>query len=288
MKFSKFAIAGIFAISSIPALAQTTATSNQNQVSSSQSNAQGGAGGAGGSGYGGSASADNLGNTQVINFNSPEVSRNVLDQTVNSTSTVNGTQTLNTVSSGGTNNVSRVINEGSSEQRVVYSGSQTIKNVPSMNAPPLTTSNDTCMGSTSGSAAGAGIGLSFGTTWTDVNCLRLKNARELWNMGVRAASLELLCSDENNRKAIEASWKTEEDFLCSTSRAERSQMQAAAAQAAKVAVAPTQGVVVARASSSSNQGCFTVAQAKRDPMWASANLNDPLVARRANVCTTAG
>jgi hypothetical protein len=94
-------------------------------------------------------------------------------------------------------------------QQIEYSGTQTIKNVPSVNGPPLTTSNDTCMGSTTGSFNIAGLGIGGGSTWVDVNCKRLKNSRELWNMGMKAASLALLCLDPDNRDALE-----ETGFIC--------------------------------------------------------------------------
>ena len=71
-------------------------------------------------------------------------------------------------------------------------------------APMLTTSNDTCMGSTSGSVTTSVVGVSMGTTWTDTNCVRLKNAREMWNMGMRGAAVALLCMDELNNEALEA------------------------------------------------------------------------------------
>lgn len=70
-------------------------------------------------------------------------------------------------------------------------------------APPLTTSNDTCMGSTSASANGAGFGVSFGSTWTDDHCKRLKMRRELWNKGMKAASLAIDCMDPGARSALE-------------------------------------------------------------------------------------
>lgn len=87
--------------------------------------------------------------------------------------------------------------------RVEYSGTQTIKNVPSVNGPPLTTSNDTCMGSTSGSINGPGFGIGLGSTWQDKNCVMLKNAREMWNMGMKAAAMALICNDQANRAALE-------------------------------------------------------------------------------------
>ena len=90
-------------------------------------------------------------------------------------------------------------------QKVEYSGTQTIKNVPSVSGPALTTSNDTCMGSTSGSVNIAGLGIGGGSTWTDTNCKRLKNARELWNMGMKGAGMALMCMDAENRDALTSS-----------------------------------------------------------------------------------
>lgn len=86
---------------------------------------------------------------------------------------------------------------------VIYSGTQTVKNVPSVNGPSLTTSNDTCMGSTSGSLNIAGLGIGGGSSWVDENCKMLKNSRELWNMGMKAASLALMCNDSANKEALE-------------------------------------------------------------------------------------
>lgn len=134
------------------------------------------------------AQATNQGNSQNITFSSPE--KTTVDQTVNQT--VNGTTTSNQVVSGGTN---------SSIHQTF--GTQTIKNTPSVSGAPLTSSNDTCMGSASGSANVPGIGLSFGKTYTDDNCVMLKNSRELWNMGMKAASMALMCMDKNNRAALE-------------------------------------------------------------------------------------
>ena len=82
-------------------------------------------------------------------------------------------------------------------------GSTTIRNVPAMGTTLLTTSNDTCMGSTSGSVVVAGFGIGGGSTYVDTDCRRIKNARELWNMGMKSASLALMCNDPENRIALE-------------------------------------------------------------------------------------
>jgi hypothetical protein len=70
-------------------------------------------------------------------------------------------------------------------------------------APPLTSSNDTCMGSASVGAAAMAFGLSLGSTYVDENCMMLKNSRELWNMGYRGAAIARMCMDTRNREALE-------------------------------------------------------------------------------------
>lgn len=92
---------------------------------------------------------------------------------------------------------------GESHQYIETGGTQTIKNVPSVSGPALSTSNDTCMGSSSGSVNGPGFGVSLGSTWSDTNCKLLKNSRELWNMGMKAAAMALMCTDAANREALE-------------------------------------------------------------------------------------
>jgi hypothetical protein len=96
---------------------------------------------------------------------------------------------------------------------IEYGGTYTIRNVPSVNGSQLVTGNDTCMGSTSGSLNIAGLGLGGGTTYTDLNCKRLKNAKTLWDMGMHAASLALLCKDDENREALE-----ETGYTCPTKK----------------------------------------------------------------------
>jgi hypothetical protein len=96
-----------------------------------------------------------------------------------------------------------IVNSGLSKNIVEYQGSYTIKNVPSVNGPNLITSNDTCMGSSSASVNGPGIGIGFGSTWTDDQCKRLKMSRELWNKGMKAASLAMDCMDPAAKAALE-------------------------------------------------------------------------------------
>ena len=72
-------------------------------------------------------------------------------------------------------------------------------------APALVTSGDTCMGATSGAVSSAIVGIAMGSTYVDKNCQTLKNTRELWNMGQRAAAMARMCMDDLNREAMELS-----------------------------------------------------------------------------------
>ena len=127
-------------------------------------------------------SANNNGSNVAVEFNSPG------DTTAHITQ--DGTITTNNVRSG------------TATERVEYSGSYKLKNTPSVNGGNLTTSNDTCMGSTSGSVNVPGVGVGFGTTWTDDHCKRLKMSRELWNKGMKAASLAMDCMSADAREAL--------------------------------------------------------------------------------------
>lgn len=135
------------------------------------------------------------------------ISPNVM---VTSPTTATAEQTSTATNSGVSgNNNTTFTSPAAITQRIEYSGTQTIKNTPSVNGPMLTTSNDTCMGSTSGSLNIAGLGFGGGSTWVDTNCKRLKNSRELWNMGMQAASIALMCNDRENKEALEIT-----GFIC--------------------------------------------------------------------------
>lgn len=138
---------------------------------------------------GSESQASNNGNNQSIIFSSPGESKNTVRY------------------------------EGGTRQEVINSGTSRVKNVPSVSGPPLVSSNDTCMGSVSGSVNVAGFGGGFGTTYKDANCVMLKNSRELWNMGMRGAALARMCMDPDNREALEIT-----GFICpQTERAQKNQ-----------------------------------------------------------------
>jgi hypothetical protein len=115
------------------------------------------------------------------------------------------TDTRSEAVANNTGNAQTLIFNSPSESvtRIETHGTTTLKNVPSIGAPALITSNDTCMGTTSGGLAVAGFGLSIGSTWSDDNCIMLKNSREFWNMGMKAASMARMCMDTKNKEALE-------------------------------------------------------------------------------------
>lgn len=117
--------------------------------------------------------------------------------------------------------LTRQVIETTGNQGVNYSGEYKLKNVPSMASPNLTTSNDTCMGSISGSVAVPGFGIGGGSTVIDENCVMLKNSRELWNMGMRAAAMARMCMDTKNREALEIT-----GFKCPQEEAAKEEQQA--------------------------------------------------------------
>jgi hypothetical protein len=102
-----------------------------------------------------------------------------------------------------------------------------IKNTPAIGLSQLTSSNDTCMGSVSVGGSGPGFSIGVGTTFTDGNCVMLKNSRELWNMGMKGAAMALMCNDANNKAALELT-----GYECpQTTKAKKDAEAAAAAQA---------------------------------------------------------
>jgi hypothetical protein len=118
---------------------------------------------------------------------------------------------------------------GESVSKVEYSGTQTVKNVPSVSGPPLVSSNDTCMGSVSSALNVPGFGASFGKTIIDNNCVMLKNSREMWNMGMKGAALARMCMDPENKEALEIT-----GFTCPQTTRDQERAKAKLAKTAQI------------------------------------------------------
>ena len=100
-------------------------------------------------------------------------------------------------------NTNRNINESNSTQTI----NQNIKS----EAPPasaiapsiMSYSQDLCTVGRSGAFQGQVFGFSSGRTVTDKNCERLKLSKYLYDMGMKVASISLLCADERVFNAME-------------------------------------------------------------------------------------
>jgi len=83
---------------------------------------------------------------------------------------------------------------------ITTNGSQTttIKQPPPSAVSPQISSGsgDLCTISYSGAVQTQILGISAGTTMTEENCIRLKNAKFLFDSGMKVASVSLMCQDK--------------------------------------------------------------------------------------------
>ena len=85
-----------------------------------------------------------------------------------------------------------------SEQTVTTNGTQTttVKSPPpSAIAPQFSAGNgnDLCTVGASGAVQTQILGISVGSTFTEENCIRLKNAKTLYDMGMKVAAVSVMC-----------------------------------------------------------------------------------------------
>lgn len=68
---------------------------------------------------------------------------------------------------------------------------------PSAISPTINTSNsDLCTFGVAGAVQTQILGISAGTQFTDFNCERLKNAKTLYDMGMKVAAVSVMCQDK--------------------------------------------------------------------------------------------
>ena len=152
------------------------------------------------------ASTSNNG-ANTVNTQTPvDVNINIDQSTTDNTD--RALPTVNIVDST-SDNTSRVTSDNTSRSSAVlqtevkYSGEYTIKNVPNVTAPGLTTTlTETCMGSTSAGGAMVGFGFSFGTTWRDSACVRRLDARQIQSLGYPLGAKEMMCDSASVRAAL--------------------------------------------------------------------------------------
>ena len=85
-----------------------------------------------------------------------------------------------------------------STSRTESTSTTTVKSPPPTAVAPTITSinNDLCTVGSSGAAQTQILGLSFGTTSRDMNCERIKLAKNLNDMGMKVAAVAIMCQDE--------------------------------------------------------------------------------------------
>jgi hypothetical protein len=142
----------------------------------------------------------NVNNTNNSTSNNTNTNTNInKSESESNVSTNNVNQNNNNTKSDNTN---RNINESNSTQTI----NQNIKS----EAPPasaiapsiMSYSQDLCTTGVSGAFQGQVFGFSGGKTITDQNCERLKLSKYLYDMGMKVASVALLCQDERVFKAM--------------------------------------------------------------------------------------
>jgi len=69
---------------------------------------------------------------------------------------------------------------------------------PSAISPQLgaNSNSDLCTIGVAGAVQTQILGISAGTTFTEENCLRLKNAKTMYDMGMKVAAVSIMCQDE--------------------------------------------------------------------------------------------
>jgi hypothetical protein len=97
-------------------------------------------------------------------------------------------------------------NTNISDSRSVSDSTQTVKSPPpTAVAPAVTTiNNDVCAVVASGAVQTQIFGFSMGGTMRDMNCERIKLAKNLFDMGMKVAAVATLCQDERVFAAMNA------------------------------------------------------------------------------------
>jgi hypothetical protein len=118
------------------------------------------------------------------------------------------TSTSTSTSTNQNNNVNQNINSGDMTNRNINDSNITQKVIqppPTAIAPAMMSggNNDLCTTGTSGAVQTQILGVSSGGTVRDMNCERLKNAKTLYDMGMKVAAVATMCQD---RRVFDAMW----------------------------------------------------------------------------------
>ena len=138
-------------------------------------------------------------NTSSNTSTSANTNTNVNNSTSESNVTTNNQNTNN--NNINANNTNTNVNQSSSTQVI----EQRVKSPPASAIAPsiMSYSQDLCTTGRSGALQGQLFGFSGGTTVRDMNCERLKLSKYLYDMGMKVASVSLLCQDNRVFQAME-------------------------------------------------------------------------------------
>ena len=97
--------------------------------------------------------------------------------------------------------------ENTNNSTINTNGNQTTKieqPPPSAISPQFSggSNSDLCTVGVAGAVQTQILGISAGTTFTEENCIRLKNAKTLYDMGMKVAAVSMLCQDPNTFYAM--------------------------------------------------------------------------------------
>lgn len=95
-----------------------------------------------------------------------------------------------------------IVTESTTNSTVTTNGQMetTVKSPPPSAISPQLGANsnsDLCTIGVAGAVQTQILGISAGTTFTEENCLRLKNAKTLYDMGMKVAAVSVMCQDDN-------------------------------------------------------------------------------------------
>jgi len=154
--------------------------------------------------------------TNTNNNNNVNTSTNTNNN--NNVNTSTNVNTNNNINSGeqtfNNNNVNDTTVSSDNKNTNVNTNSSTNRNInetkveqppPTAIAPSMMSggNNDLCTTGTSGAVQTQILGISSGGTIRDKNCERLKNAKTLYDMGMKVAAVSTLCQD---RRVFDAMW----------------------------------------------------------------------------------
>src|SRR5210317_1938742 len=93
-----------------------------------------------------------------------------------------------------------IVTESTTNSKIITEGNMetTVKSPPpSAISPQFNTGNnsDLCTIGVAGAVQTQILGISAGTTFTEDNCIRLKNAKTLYDMGMKVAAVSVMCQD---------------------------------------------------------------------------------------------